>query len=637
MPQNSVSQPNNDDQSVFVASQGVQTLRVVAAVLGVASLLYIGLGRYSGTTVGSLPWLAVLLMLVVLVFLQLGRFRTALLVLLWCGVALALFGGVRRSGFDSPSLMALPVLVTTGGWLLGRRQAILMMGVASVGVALIAWMQWAKIPPITPAIAPFGFATVMLAVIVCGGVLGLMSSGSFKRQFHKAVALSASLSQQLTEVQDAGERLHTLVFVDATTGLRSAHGQRQRVRELIAQQKPFALMTVNLDGFRLINDNFGPTVGNSVIAAVGQVLAQTVGSAGEAARATGAEFTVLAVGLTDQAPLKALAEQVLLRLHDPLMVGELAIYPDASIGIARSPADSVELDELFRMADVALHETKGHGGKGICGYEPFMDTRAQEHLWLDHHLRNALAARQMALHYQPKLRLSDGAVTSVEALLRWTHPERGAIRPDQFIARAEVTGWIIPIGRWVLATAAQQAADWAAAGLSIRIAVNVSAKQLADTELLERLQAAQTLAGGLLDIELTESCVAENEQESSTFMAQCRAMGYGVHLDDFGTGYSSLARLAQLPLTMVKLDRAFVRPIGTDPKSDSLLRAMVSIGRELDLAMVAEGVETRPQAEFLNALGVQYVQGWLYAPAMAPQACRDWVHQQHGGASVQAQ
>ena len=140
-------------------------------------------------------------------------------------------------------------------------------------MALIAWMQWAKIPPITPAIAPFGFATVMLAVIVCGGVLGLMSSGSFKRQFHKAVALSASLSQQLTEVQDAGERLHTLVFVDATTGLRSAHGQRQRVRELIAQQKPFALMTVNLDGFRLINDNFGPTVGNSVIAAVGQVLA----------------------------------------------------------------------------------------------------------------------------------------------------------------------------------------------------------------------------------------------------------------------------------------------------------------------------------------------------------------------------
>lgn len=490
-------------------------------------------------------------------------------------------------------------------------------------------MKWAGIPRIGAEIAPFGYVIVML-VVVCGGVLGAMSSSSFRQQFHKAVALSDSLSEQLVQVKDARERLHKLVYVDAITGLRSAHGQRQRMRELIDQKTPFSLMTVNLDGFRLINDNFGPTVGNSVISAVGQLLAQMVDGVGEAARSTGAEFTVLTPGLIDREKLKPLAAAVLQRLREPLVVDELAIYPDASIGIACSPVDSVRVDELFRMADVALHETKALGGKGICGYEPHMDTRAQEHLWLDHHLRNALQAQQMALHYQPKLQLANGVVGSVEALLRWSHPDRGNIRPDQFIARAEVSGGIVAIGRWVLATAAQQAADWASAGMPTRIAINVSAKQLADTELLERLQAAQALAGGLLDIELTESCVAENEHESQAFMAQCRAMGYGVHLDDFGTGYSSLARLAQLPLTLVKLDRAFVSPIGTDAKSDSLLRAMVSIGRELDLPMVAEGVETREQAEFLCGLGVQYAQGWLYAPAMAAAACRDWMGTRRG-------
>jgi cyclic di-GMP phosphodiesterase Gmr len=614
-----------------MAGEGVQTLRAVAAVLGLAAGGYVAIATYFGVTTGLIPWMALVLMGAVLAFVQLGRFRMALATLLWGAMVLALVGGVRRAGFNTPTLMALPVLVTAGGWLLGKRQGFAMIAVAFFGVMLIAWMQWAGFPDTGAPVAPFGYALVTFAVIVCGGVLGATSSSSFERQYRKAMALSDSLSLQLTEVQDAKQRLHALVYVDAITGLRSAHGQRERMRELMARETPFALMTVNLDGFRLINDNFGPTVGNAVIARVGQVLAGSVGHAGEPARSTGAEFTVLVPELVDKAALKTLATQVLEQLREPVLVGDLTVYPQASIGMACSPQDSAQEDDLIRMADVALHATKTQGGSGVCGYEPHMDTDAQEFMWLDQNLRGALQAQQMALHYQPKLRLRDGAVVSVEALLRWTHPERGAIRPDKFIARAEATGTIIPIGRWVLASAAQQAAQWAAAGMPVRIAVNVSAKQLADAELLGHLKAAQALAGGLLDIELTESCVADKEHESQFFMAQCRSMGYGVHLDDFGTGYSSLARLAQLPLTMIKLDRAFVRPIGTDGKSDSLLRAMVSIGRELDLSIVAEGVETPAQAEFLNALGVQYVQGWLYAAAMAPQACREWVCKQGVG------
>ena len=229
----------------------------------------------------------------------------------------SLLGGIRRSGFDSPALMALPVLVTTGGWLLGRRQAMWMIVVACLGVVFIGWMKWAGIPRIGAEIAPFGYVIVMLVVVVCGGVLGAMSSSSFRQQFHKAVALSDSLSEQLVQVKDARERLHKLVYVDAITGLRSAHGQRQRMRELIDQKTPFSLMTVNLDGFRLINDNFGPTVGNSVISAVGQLLAQMVDGVGEAARSTGAEFTVLTPGLIDREKLRPLAAAVLQRLREP--------------------------------------------------------------------------------------------------------------------------------------------------------------------------------------------------------------------------------------------------------------------------------------------------------------------------------
>ena len=311
--------------------------------------------------------------------------------------------------------------------------------------------------------------------------------------------------------------------------------------------------------------------------------------------------------------------------HAYIRYNDVRIHLGLSIGIARSPVDSNEIDELLRFANVAVHEAKKQGGRCIRQYELAMDEQARQNLWLDHNLRAALDLGQFELHYQPKLLLANQRATSVEALLRWKHPERGNIRPDQFIPRAEATGLIIPIGRWVINAAAVQAAQWIEQGRPIRIAVNVSAKQLADANLIDILKAAQTIAHGMLDIELTESCLAENEKETLAFIVQSRALGFGVHLDDFGTGYSSLARLGNLPLTMIKLDRAFITPIGKSEKSDALVRAMVSVGKELRLQIVAEGVETQEQADYLLGLGVGYAQGWLYAPAMASEKCGDWL------------
>jgi cyclic di-GMP phosphodiesterase Gmr len=277
------------------------------------------------------------------------------------------------------------------------------------------------------------------------------------------------------------------------------------------------------------------------------------------------------------------------------------------------------------MTTVALHEVKAKGIREVRAYDPSLEVKPQEHVWLDHHLRLALGEQQFSLFYQPKVLLESGRATSVEALLRWTHPERGQILPDQFIPRSEATGLIIPIGRWVIATAAAQARTWLAQDSTVRIAINVSAKQLSDPELIPRLKAAQAQAQGLLDIELTESCLLDSESLAIAFISQCRDMGYGVHLDDFGTGYSSLARLGNLPLTKIKLDRAFIAPIGQNAKSDALLKAMISIGNELRVPIVAEGVETQEQANYLRSHGVRYAQGWLFARAMNADDCGWWL------------
>ena len=450
-------------------------------------------------------------------------------------------------------------------------------------------------------------------------VLGMMvfSVAFFRNHAHTL--------KQIVKLEAFDAELRALVYTDAVTGLRSAHGQRERMAELLEARVSFALFCINLDDFRLVNDNLGPVGGNAIIAAAARVIQSAVGEGGEVARSSGAEFTVLMAGDASREDLLAMAQRMQESMAKPLHYGQTSLLVGLSIGIASCPHDSTNVDELFRIANVAVHEVKAQGGGGICSYTPSMDETAHQHLWLDNNMRAALEQQQFELHYQPKLLLADRRATSVEALIRWKHPERGNIRPDQFIPRAEVSGQIVAIGRWVIQAAARQSAQWLAQGLEMRVAVNVSVKQMADSTLLDTLRDAQALAGGMLDLELTESCLAGNEKDTLTFITQCRAMGYGVHLDDFGTGYSSLSRLGNLPLTMIKLDRAFITPIGKSEKADALVRAMVSMAKELQLQVVAEGVETIEQADYLERLGVGYVQGWLYAPAMAVEKCEAWL------------
>jgi cyclic di-GMP phosphodiesterase Gmr len=259
-----------------------------------------------------------------------------------------------------------------------------------------------------------------------------------------------------------------------------------------------------------------------------------------------------------------------------------------------------------------------------------MNRKVAEYMWLDTNLRRGLDEGQLSLCYQPKIALASGTVQGVEALVRWNSPERGQIMPGEFIRYAEESGLIGALGQWVMRTAADQAAIWKERGLNLRVAINVSPRQLADTAVVRHFREAleqAKLDPCLIDIELTESCLIEDEAAALERIQQFRQLGAQVHLDDFGTGYSSLSQLGRIPLDVIKLDRSFVHAIHENPKSQALVRSMVAVAQELNLKVVAEGIETVAEERFMQDLGVDYVQGYLYAHAMPAADFEAWLRE----------
>ncbi len=421
------------------------------------------------------------------------------------------------------------------------------------------------------------------------------------------------------------EVLHTLVYEDELTGLMSRYALRERLLSLIERGEEFGLLAIKPRDFSLLRDNFGPDGADEVLVAVASALKTLLPAPAVVARSLGVEFVVLMPGPGGIEDMQRLGRMVLQRFAQPLGLKRTELVVPVSIGIACHPLHGGELEELLRNADTALHSAQEEGGRTQRVYDPRMQQRARERLWLDHHLRKALELQQLELHYQPKLDLRTGQCLGVEALLRWRHPKRGLIRPDLFIARAEDNGQIAAIGRWVIVSAASQAAQWRAQGLPTRIAVNISARQFQDADLLRWLSECQRAAQGLLDVELTESSVIGDPQRTAAFMQECRTLGFKVFLDDFGTGFSSLAMLARLPIDVIKLDRSFLKSGPEQERSEALMKSVVSVARELKLSIVAEGVETIAQEAFLRDIGVQAAQGWLYAVAMPAADYPGWL------------
>ncbi|MGT2156200.1 cyclic di-GMP phosphodiesterase [Enterobacter hormaechei subsp. xiangfangensis] len=432
----------------------------------------------------------------------------------------------------------------------------------------------------------------------------------------------------ITEERRAQERLRVLANTDTITGLPNRNAIHELISDAITARgdTQVGVVYLDLDNFKKVNDAYGHMFGDQLLQAVALAILSCLDEGQTLARLGGDEFIVLATD-TSQGALEAMASRILTRLRQPFRIGLIEVYTGCSLGIALAPQHGNDRESVIRNADTAMYTAKENGRGKFCVFSPEMNQRVFEYLWLDTNLRKALDNDQLLIHYQPKITWR-GEVRSLEALVSWQSPERGLIPPMEFISYAEESGLIVPLGRWVMLDVVRQVAKWRDKGINLRVAVNVSARQLADQTIFSDLkQALKDLSFEYcpIDVELTESCLIENEELALSVIQQFSRLGAQIHLDDFGTGYSSLSQLARFPIDAIKLDQAFVRDIHKQSISQSLVRAIVAVAQALNLQVIAEGVESAKEDAFLTKNGVNERQGYLFAKPMPAAAFERWL------------
>lgn len=437
-------------------------------------------------------------------------------------------------------------------------------------------------------------------------------------------------AMDITERKRAEERVRHLAHHDQLTGLPNRVLLHDRLQQALGLARPagsrLGLLLLDLDHFKDVNDTLGHPAGDGLLRAATERFKQAIRSGDMLARLGGDEFAVVQPGLAGGEGAAALAQRLIDTLARPFVLEAQEVCVSASIGIALSEGGPDQADELIRKADLALYKAKREGRGRFSCFEPSMNTEAQTRGRLDRELRAALDRGEFVLHYQPQVDLRTGCVDSVEALVRWRHPERRLVPPGEFIPAAEASGLIRPLGAWVLGEACRQARAWQDEGLELVMMVNLSPAQLRHDGLLHEIDGA-LCASGLdprwLELEITENLFMERfEGTTDRTLHGLAARGIRLALDDFGTGYSSLASLKLLPVTKIKIDRSFMRDIGRDPEDEAVVRAMVSLGHALGKRVVAEGVEHEVQLAFLHRVGCDAAQGFLFARPQAPNELR---------------
>ena len=428
--------------------------------------------------------------------------------------------------------------------------------------------------------------------------------------------------RDISEKLAAKQRIEELSHTDGLTGLPNRRMLADRVEFALAMAQrngqPFALMVLNLDRFKQVNDALGLGLGDRVLLEVTERIKSCLRSVDTVAR-LGADEFVLLVHQVDAAGAEATARRVLDAIGRPFDIDSLSFTVTCSIGVALGPADGDTPDALMRRADAAMHRVKESGRASFRFHQARSDVGQRSHMKLDHAMRQALVSGLFRLHYQPQINLKTGAVVGAEALIRWRDPVLGEMSPNEFIPVAEESGFIIAIGDWVLAQAVKQAAVWRANGLPIPVSINVSALQFQQPDFAERVARelkAADLPPQLLELELTESILLHDAQDALHRLEALAELGVLLAIDDFGTGYSSLGYLKRFPIGRLKIDRSFVSQLPEDASDVAIVNAIIQLGRALNLRVIAEGVETEPQRQFLLDAGCDEFQGFLYAPAL---------------------
>jgi diguanylate cyclase (GGDEF)-like protein len=447
----------------------------------------------------------------------------------------------------------------------------------------------------------------LLQAILFAAAPGLLILGS---------VLSLRILQQRKREDD---RVHHIAFHDDLTALPNRLMLIQRLDQALGRhrraEKTLAVLYMNLDRLKVINDSLGHEAGDVLLCLVADRLRAQLREGDSLARVGGDEFVVLIENYDNAIALSACAQRLVEQLSVPYLLGKKDCHVTVSIGISTFPADGSDSQSLLKAADVAMYRAKETGRNNYQYYLPSMNVHTLERLELESDLRRALERGEFFLHYQPKVEISSGLITGVEALLRWKHPLRGLVPPLDFISLAEETGLIVPIGEWVLATACARIKAWQGRGLpKLSVAVNLSARQFADTMLLAKLTRiihASGLDPSLLELEITESVVMSNAEDAVGVLEKLKSIGVQIAIDDFGTGYSSLAYLKRFPIDILKVDRSFIRDIPADSGDMKITRAIIAMAHSLRLKVVAEGVETAAQLQFLRSQCCDAVQGYF--------------------------
>jgi diguanylate cyclase (GGDEF)-like protein/PAS domain S-box-containing protein len=438
----------------------------------------------------------------------------------------------------------------------------------------------------------------------------LMSSGGW-----------VATHEDVTERREADAKIVHMARHDALTDLPNRRSFREQVDQHFARLvggESFAVLSLDLDQFKSVNDTLGHHVGDILLRQVAERLQDCLRGTDGIARLGGDEFVVLRRIATSPADAAALAAHIIDALSAPYDLDGGQAVIGASVGIAIAPADATDPDQLLKNADMALYRAKAEGRNTYRFFEPEMNARAQARRALELDLRRALPAEEFELHYQPLVLVQTEKITGFEALLRWSHPERGQIPPLEFIGLAEATGLIVPIGEWVLQNACVEAMKWPS---HVRIAVNVSAAQFRRGNLAHVVVTALATSGlqpQRLELEITESVLLHESEATLATLHQLRGLGVRIAMDDFGTGYSSLSYLRSFPFDKIKIDQSFVRNLSGDENSMAIIRAVTGLGVSLGITTTAEGVETREQLDYLRREGCQEAQGYLFGrPAPA--------------------